>query len=455
MICRCEPTALYLLNDSVIDMFGSKRKEELKLLTAELAALRQARSSIADEMLQITVDRQLTVTALNEKFAAFVGLPAERLLGKPFETLTPSYVKELPCFKNFNDAMRSGRGVTDDYRYIAHDGRLVWMHAAWCPVKDEQGNVTHMTCFGSDVTGVINKSRENEEFIHALLRSTAVIEFDLSGAILNANPNFLNAVGYDLKQICGKHHSIFCEPSYASSADYQTFWKRLNAGEFVAGRFKRIDSAGREIWLEASYNPVHDTMGKLYKIVKFATDITSQVRREAEVGSAANTAYEISQQTDVSASRGAQVVQETVVTMNRIVDQISSASEGIEALGRQSHLISSIVQTIGGIAQQTNLLALNAAIEAARAGEQGRGFAVVADEVRQLAGRTSQATEEIVSVVQRNQNLVDNAVSSMGESRQQAEQGLTLARQAGSVIVEIQSGAKEVVGAVERFSNQL
>lgn len=436
-------------------MFGSKRKQDLQLLQAELAALRQAQRSVADEMLQLTVDRELTITAVNENFATFVGHAADSLLGKPLMTLTPSYVKDLPCFKNFNDAVKSGRGVTDDYRYIAHDGRLVWMHASWCPVKDDQGTITHMTSFGSDVTDVMNRSRENEEFIHALLRSTAVIEFDLSGTIIHANPNFLNAVGYDLEQISGKHHSIFCEPGYASSPDYKAFWNKLNLGEFVAGRFKRIDSAGREIWLEASYNPVHDTMGKLYKIVKFATDITPQVKREAEVSSAANTAYEISQQTDVSANRGAQVVQDTVVTMNKIVDQMSSASEGIEALGRQSHLISSIVQTIGGIAQQTNLLALNAAIEAARAGEQGRGFAVVADEVRQLAGRTSQATEEIVSVVQRNQNLVDNAVSSMGESREQAEQGLALAKQAGNVIVEIQSGAKEVVGAVERFSNQL
>ncbi|MFL1569614.1 methyl-accepting chemotaxis protein [Pseudomonas sp. O62] len=183
--------------------------------------------------------------------------------------------------------------------------------------------------------------------------------------------------------------------------------------------------------------------------------VTDQIQREQEISSAASTAYDISQQTDISANRGAEVVQETVGTMNKIVDQISSASEGIEALGKQSYLISSMVQTIGGIAAQTNLLALNAAIEAARAGEQGRGFAVVADEVRQLAGRTSNATEEIVAVVQKNQLLVDEAVANMGSSRSQAEQGLMLAQQAGSVILEIQSGAREVLGAVERFAKQL
>ncbi|WP_419210004.1 methyl-accepting chemotaxis protein [Pseudomonas syringae] len=177
--------------------------------------------------------------------------------------------------------------------------------------------------------------------------------------------------------------------------------------------------------------------------------------REDEVSQAASVAFEISQQTDISAQRGADVVQNTVDTMRKISEEMQSAASGVEALGKQSLLINSIVQTIGGIAQQTNLLALNAAIEAARAGEQGRGFAVVADEVRQLAGRTSAATEEIVSVVQQNQALADEAVRGMANSRAQAEQGLVLANEAGAVIVEIQEGAKQVVGAVGRFANQL
>ena len=156
-----------------------------------------------------------------------------------------------------------------------------------------------------------------------------------------------------------------------------------------------------------------------------------------------------------TAERGAAVVQNTVQTMQNIALQMQSATGSIEALGKQSLLISAIVQTIGGIAAQTNLLALNAAIEAARAGEQGRGFAVVADEVRQLASRTSTATEEIVSVVQQNQRLADEAITEMFSSREQAEQGLTLANQAGAVITEIQGGAKQVVNAVGRFANEL
>ena len=436
-------------------MFNQRLKEEVEALRQELSRLRAAEQSRSSEMLEITVDRGMQITAVNERFAQFIGIDASRLVGSSLGTLAPSYVKELPCYRNFQAAIAKGTGVSDAYRYFAADGRMVWMRAAWCPVKSPTGEVTHMSAYGIDVTAGIDHARENEELIKALSRSTAVIEFKLDGTILTANENFLNTVHYTLAEIVGKHHSLFCDPVYTRSAEYQQLWASLNDGRFVAERFKRLDKHGRELWLEASYNPVRDTRGQLYKIVKFAVDITEQVEHEQQVNSAADVAYEISRQTDSSAQRGAEAVRDTVDTMNRIVTQVTSVSTGVEALGHQSHLITSIVSTIGGIAQQTNLLALNAAIEAARAGDQGRGFAVVADEVRKLAGRTSAATQEIVEVVQKNNALVEEAVVSMGESRKQAEIGLSLAQQAGSVISEIQSGAQQVVTAVGQFSSKL
>ena len=223
----------------------------------------------------------------------------------------------------------------------------------------------------------------------------------------------------------------------------------------MADRFKRIDSRGHEVWLEATYNPVYDAEGNLSKVVKFASVVTDQVAREAEVREGASVAYDVSQQTDISAQKGTTVVQETVETMQNIAAQMQAATESIEALSKQSLQINLIVQTIGGIAAQTNLLALNAAIEAARAGEHGRGFAVVADEVRQLAARTSQATDEIVSVVEKNQVLSDEVMHQMFRTRENAEQGLELANQAGEVIQEIKEGAKQVVDAVERLAKEL
>ncbi|MFK4132005.1 methyl-accepting chemotaxis protein [Pseudomonas luteola] len=149
------------------------------------------------------------------------------------------------------------------------------------------------------------------------------------------------------------------------------------------------------------------------------------------------------------------MVQKTVDVMRDMAGEIQSASDSIAALNGQSLLISTIVKTISGIAGQTNLLALNAAIEAARAGEAGRGFAVVADEVRQLAGRTTEATSEIIDMVQQNQKLAEEAVTIMANSKILAEQGLELSNKAGSVILDIQDNARKVVTAVGQFTNKL
>jgi methyl-accepting chemotaxis protein len=436
-------------------MFNKRLKQELSALREELSSLQQVKESLESEMLVLTLDSDGRVQSVNQNFLGEMHYQSNDLIGRHIDELVPDHVKNDEFQLRFKNALVRGEHFAGAVRLLRGTGAEAWLRSILQPVRCPLGRIKHFSIFSSDLTRTIEASREHENLIGALVRSTAVIEFDLNGNVLTANDRFLSGMGYGLAQIKGKHHRLFCEPQEAGSAEYQHFWKRLNAGEYVAGRFKRVDSHGRLVWLEASYNPVVDANNKLYKVVKFATVITDQVNQEQAVAEAANIAYSTSQQTDQSAQRGNAVVTQAVDVMRDLAKHMQTAGDGIEALNEQSLVIGTIVKTISGIAEQTNLLALNAAIEAARAGEQGRGFAVVADEVRQLASRTSQATDEIVLVVRQNQDMARNAVALMTDGKLQAEQGLALAAEAGTVIVEIQDGAQKVVNAVGQFANQL
>jgi len=436
-------------------MFATRLKQELQALREELSSIEQVRTSLDEEMLALYLDAQGRIDSVNANFEKEMLYRADQLRGRPLLALIPEHVRNLDFHHRVRHALERGEHLAGVIRLKRGNGEEAWLRSILQPLRDSQGKVQRFSIYASDLTRTIETSREQENLISALQRSTAVIEFNLNGEVLTANQRFLDSMGYSLTQIQGKHHRIFCDVSEANSPQYQRFWEQLRRGEFATGRFRRLDSHGREVWLEASYNPITDAHDNLYKVVKFATVITDQVNREAAIAEAASIAFETSKGTDDSAKNGASVVQQMLDTMRELSSRMQEAAQGIEALDKQSQIIGSIVKNISSIADQTNLLALNAAIEAARAGEQGRGFAVVADEVRQLASRTSTATEEIAQVVGQNQQLAERAVELIDRGKTQAELGLELSAQAGQVITEIQDGAKLMVNAVERFATQL
>ncbi len=436
-------------------MFNNKLKQEIRQLREDLMSIEQVKSSLDSEMLVLQLDLQGRIEMVNGNFESEMLYRAEQLLGRNIEDIVPAHVKTLDFYQRMKGAISRGEHLNGAFRLLRGNGQEAWLRSILQPVKNSEGRIKYFTLHSSDLTRTIETSREHESLIKALMRSTAVIEFALDGTVLTANERFLATLGYRLEQIRGKHHRMFCEPEEANSAGYQAFWDKLRRGEFVAERFKRIDAHGRVVWLEASYNPIFDAHDVLYKVVKFATVITDQVNQELAVAEAADVAYNTSLGTDASARKATDVVTQSVSVMRGLEASMQEAAEGIQALDTQSRVIGSIIKTISDIAGQTNLLALNAAIEAARAGEQGRGFAVVADEVRQLASRTSTATEEIARVVQQNEQLAQAAVAIIDTSKRQAEQGLALADETGNVIVEIQDGAKRVVDVVGQFSSRL
>lgn len=436
-------------------MFNTQLKQDLALLKERLSSMEQVRDSLDSEMLVVDLDASGRITYANQNFQREMAYTSTALVNRKFVELVPVYARKTDHFQRLERAIQHNAHWAGAIQICRGDNEEAWLRAIVQPVTNGRGKVQSVSIYASDLTRTIEADHEHKNLIAALQRSTAVIEFDLDGKVLTANDRFLNSMGYSLAQIAGKHHRIFCEPDEYNSAAYKAFWEKLRRGDFIADRFKRLDSHGRAVWLEASYNPITDSHGQLYKVVKFATIVTDQVNRELAVSQAADIAFSTSRHTDDTAKRGNKVVQETVSVMRELAAQMEAAAEGIAALDKQSQIIGTIIKSISSIADQTNLLALNAAIEAARAGEQGRGFAVVADEVRQLASRTSQATEEIVGVVVQNQKLAEQAVDIIENGKKQAVQGLELSAQAGEVIVEIQDGAQKVVSAVGQFANRL
>ncbi len=223
-----------------------------------------------------------TIVTANKNFLSALGYTLDEIKGKHHRMFVDPEDAKSPSYQAFWDKLRSGQYDAGEYKRIGKGGKEVWIQASYNPILDKNGKPIKVVKFATDITAAKLKNADYEGQLGAISKSQAVIEFNMDGTIITANKNFLSALGYTLDEIQGKHHRMFVTPDESSAPAYQAFWDRLRSGHYDAGEYKRIGKGGKEIWIQASYNPIFDMNGKPFKVVKYATDITDAKLKTAD-----------------------------------------------------------------------------------------------------------------------------------------------------------------------------
>jgi methyl-accepting chemotaxis protein len=251
------------------------RDGQMADIAAQLAAIKRSQAVI-------TFALDGTILDANDNFLNALGYSLAEIKGQHHSMFVDPAYRHSQEYRLFWDKLGRGEFDAGQYKRIGKGGREVWIQASYNPMMDSKGRPYRVVKCATDITEQVIRNADLSGQINAINKAQAVIEFSLDGKVLTANENFLNTLGYTLSEIKGQHHSMFVDAAYRSSNDYRLFWDKLGRGEYDAGQYKRIGKGGKEVWIQASYNPIMGPDGRPFKVVKYATDITEDVIRNAD-----------------------------------------------------------------------------------------------------------------------------------------------------------------------------
>jgi methyl-accepting chemotaxis protein len=373
-----------------------------------------------------------TIIDANENFRRLMEYGAAEIVGRHHSMFLSAAERDAPAYAEFWQRLRGGAFCSGEFRRIAKSGHDVWLRASYVPVRNGRGKVVKVVKVALDITAEKQAAAENESLLGAISRSQAVIKFALDGTILDANDNFLHLMGYERGEVVGRKHSIFADPAYAASHEYQAFWERLRRGEFLSAEFERVGKGGRHVWLQATYNPVYDAEGKVTKVVKFAVDLTE---RMAEVGLVGDALERVSEG-DLTAS----VDRELIPSLDKLRVDFNIAARRL-------------AESVNGVRQSTDEISL--------------GVTEIAQATEDLSGRTEQQAstlEETSSVldsvttgIRRTADNASKAARAVDATNEAARKSHSIVGEAVVAMNRIETSAREIdqiIGLIDEMAFQ-
>lgn len=358
------------------------------------------------------------VLTANPSFCAAVGYDLSEIVGREHAMFLEEGETQSEAYRRFWADLRTSGFKSGEFKRRRKDGSPLWIRASYSPVLDRAGKVVKVVKLALDVTAEKIAAAENQSLLTAIDRSQAIIQFSLDGIILEANDNFLNAVGYRRDEIVGHHHRMFAEPLYAKSEEYRRFWGCLSAGEFFSGEFRRLGKGGREVWLQAQYNPVFDADGRVAKVVKIATDLTERMRQVTLVTENLQ-----------SLSEGDLRVRIGETLMPSLDPLRTAFNASAEALNRTLLVVAEATKMVNSGGDE---IAGNADDLARRTEQQAASLeetAAALDEITTAVTRTASGAQHANAVVERasrhaeqSRDVVESAVEAMGGIEQSSDQ---------------------------------
>ncbi len=356
---------------------------EVKLRNADFQGQLEA---IDKSMGAIAFNMDGTVISANQNFLAVINYTLDEVKGKHHSTFVDATYAASPEYRAFWEKLNRGEYDAGEYKRIAKGGKEVWIQASYNPIRDLNGKPYKVVKFASDITASKLRNADYQGQLEAIGKSMGVIEFNLDGTVVTANPNFLSVINYTLDEVKGIHHRNFVDPAYAASAEYREFWEKLNRGEFDAGEYKRIAKGGKEVWIQASYNPIRDLNGKPYKVVKYASDITPQKRYQMAVEAVLKETKAVMAalaEGDLTLNMEGEYEGEFAILRDAVVQSIDNLREIVQQIMQATDLISTASKEIA--AGNTDL--------SSRTEEQASSLEETASSMEELASTVKQNAE--------------------------------------------------------------